>query len=344
MRRRAGATGRGCRCPCASGSRGSGSRTRPRDRTARSGGPSVVRTRPNATGLRRGRRARRDRGLGRDGRTTRPRSVPPRPRGRRTGSARRRSCPCGPSRPTRPRPRPVAWSGSQSKGNPSRTSRSNASCLSGRSGEIPTTSAPMAGEVLPVISEVAGLHGASGRVRLRIEVDEELLPSVVLQTHGSAALVQELEGRRRVAGLQRARHAPTVPAGPPVAAGGPERSPRPILDLPRVIEDVPGDATDEVPGQPPLATPRSRRRGAVARGCPRGRRGRSHGCVLPGPASGPPRPCRRASGGSCPPRPERGQRSSVGPDHRREGPSRASPRGRHRPPCRTITSAPPGST
>ena len=68
-----------------------------------------------------------------------------------------------------------------------------------------------------------------------------------LEANGGTVLVQELEGRRRVAGLRG--HAPTVPAGDAVAMGprSRRRSPRAVLDLPRVIEDVPRHAPDEVP-------------------------------------------------------------------------------------------------
>lgn len=46
-----------------------------------------------------------------------------------------------------------------------------------------------AGEVLPVIPKVARLGGASGGVRLGVEVDEELPAAVVLETYGGTVLV-----------------------------------------------------------------------------------------------------------------------------------------------------------
>src|SRR4030095_5196107 len=88
--------------------------------------------------------------------------------------------------PHAPHASAVAWSGSESNGNPSLYLSSNASCLSGRSGEI-----------LPMIPEVARLDGAPGRVGLGVEVDEELPAAVALEAYGGAVLVLELEGRRR---------------------------------------------------------------------------------------------------------------------------------------------------
>src|SRR4249920_523619 len=83
--------------------------------------------------------------------------------------------------------------------------------LVGQVGRDPDDLRADAGEVLPVISEVARLDGAPGCVRLGVEVDEELPAAVVIEAYGRTVLVQELEGRRRVTGLQGG-HAPTVPA------------------------------------------------------------------------------------------------------------------------------------
>jgi hypothetical protein len=70
-----------------------------------------------------------------------------------------------------------------------------------------------AAEILPVVAHVTRLPRATRRIRLGIEVHEELSTSKTVQANGPPALIREGEGGR---GISRAegRHAFTIPAAP----------------------------------------------------------------------------------------------------------------------------------